>query len=92
MITGRSPSCVWRAVFCVLAGAKCVPRPQAHFSLTVFPARIHPARYGWDGVTLPDGVLRVPLPLRATLVGSVYASGLATQERSARHQRQSVIP
>ena len=59
--------------------------------LAVFPANLHVALHGWDGVSIPAWVLWVRLPLQVALVAWVYASCLSTHERNARRERQSVI-
>jgi uncharacterized membrane protein len=53
--------------------------------LAVFPANLH----GWSGVTIPAWVLWARLPLQVALVGWVYASCLARQERAAPREWQS---
>lgn len=51
--------------------------------LAVFPANLHVALHGWDGVEIPVWVLWARLPLQVALLAWVYASCLARHERNA---------
>ena len=51
--------------------------------LAVFPANLHVALHGWDGVKIPVWVLWARLPLQVALLAWVYASCLARHERNA---------
>ena len=59
--------------------------------LAVFPANLHVALHGWDGVKTPAWILWVRLPLQIALIAWVYASCLAKQKRNASREKQSVI-
>jgi uncharacterized membrane protein len=50
--------------------------------LAVFPANIHVAIHGWDGVTIPTWVLWARLPFQFALVTWVYASCLFPHEQN----------
>ena len=52
--------------------------------LAVFPANLHVALHGWNGVTIPAWVLWARLPLQVALIAWVYAVCLARRERNAR--------
>ena len=47
--------------------------------LAVFPANIHVALHGWNGVTIPVWVLGARLPLQFVLIAWVYFSCLTTR-------------
>ena len=55
----------------------------------VFPANIHVALHGWDGVNIPAWVLWARLPLQIVLVAWVYASCLVGHERIAPREKQA---
>lgn len=59
--------------------------------LAVFPANIHVAFHGWDGVTIPAWVLWARLPIQVALVAWVYFSCLSAHERNALREQQPVI-
>ena len=58
--------------------------------IAVFPANLHVALHGWDGVTIPAWVLWARLPLQVALIVWVYASCLARQKGIASCEKQPV--
>ena len=59
--------------------------------VAVFPANIHVALHGWDGVKIPAWILWARLPLQVALVAWVYASCLAKHEQIALREKQFAI-
>ena len=55
--------------------------------LAVFPANLHVALHGWNGVNIPAWVLWARLPLQVALVAWVYAACLSTRELSDEKRR-----
>lgn len=56
--------------------------------IAVFPANLHVALHGWDGVKIPAWILWARLPLQVALVAWVFAVCLARRERVAPHETQ----
>ena len=57
--------------------------------IAVFPANLHVALHGWDGVKIPAWILWARLPLQVALVAWVYAVCLARWQRIAPRDRRA---
>lgn len=51
--------------------------------VAVFPANLHVALHGWEGVAIPPWVLWVRLPFQAVFIAWVYWAGITSGRRSA---------
>lgn len=59
--------------------------------IAVFPANLHVALHGWDGVKMPAWILWARLPMQVAFVAWVYASCLAKHDHNALSEKQSAI-